>query len=257
MAPGGAYVYAGVPLLAVPAAALTLGWFGWGAAWSCDLSTPTSRVVLALSLVSVPLVVLPVHVWWTAVRRAPARPRWFERWYVVLATCLLMVVAMQLVARAFVLPSVRSYRVQGRSMATTLLDGERIVGCAIRAPEIPTRLVVVYQNAERTLVARVAAGPGDVIEIRNHLAIVNGVPEPPGAGPCLPKYDLARMKSLPPADLSPVSVPAAQYFLLSDCRDNGLDSRQFGFIPRERILRRASWIWWSPWSASRIGEAVR
>lgn len=40
----------------------------------------------------------------------------------------------------------------------------------------------------------------------------------------------------------PVTVPAGQYFMLGDNRDNSHDSRYIGFIPRDRILGRASHV---------------
>ncbi|MHA6203824.1 signal peptidase I [Dyella soli] len=40
-------------------------------------------------------------------------------------------------------------------------------------------------------------------------------------------------------DFGPVAVPAGQYLLLGDNRDNSADSRQFGFFPRGEITGRA------------------
>ena len=40
----------------------------------------------------------------------------------------------------------------------------------------------------------------------------------------------------------PVIVPAGQYFMLGDNRDNSEDSRYIGFVPRERIIGRAHHI---------------
>lgn len=37
-------------------------------------------------------------------------------------------------------------------------------------------------------------------------------------------------------------VPAGKYFLMGDSRDNSLDSREFGFAPRDAILGRAGGI---------------
>jgi signal peptidase I len=40
-------------------------------------------------------------------------------------------------------------------------------------------------------------------------------------------------------------VPAGQYFVMGDNRDNSQDSRYWGFLPREYIKGRALMIYWS------------
>lgn len=40
-------------------------------------------------------------------------------------------------------------------------------------------------------------------------------------------------------------VPEGQYLMMGDNRDNSLDGRFFGFVPRELIIGRAMFIYWS------------
>jgi signal peptidase I len=43
----------------------------------------------------------------------------------------------------------------------------------------------------------------------------------------------------------PVRVPADQYFVMGDNRDNSQDSRYWGFLPRGYVKGRALMIYWS------------
>jgi signal peptidase I len=44
---------------------------------------------------------------------------------------------------------------------------------------------------------------------------------------------------------TPEQVPPDSYFVMGDSRDNSLDSRYWGFVPRENIFARALYVHWS------------
>jgi signal peptidase I len=43
----------------------------------------------------------------------------------------------------------------------------------------------------------------------------------------------------------PMVVPENQFFVMGDSRDNSEDSRYWGFVPRELIIGRAMFVYWS------------
>ena len=48
-------------------------------------------------------------------------------------------------------------------------------------------------------------------------------------------------------------VPAGNYFMMGDNRDNSLDSRYWGFVPDENIVGKAFWVWMNFSDLKRIG----
>jgi signal peptidase I len=43
----------------------------------------------------------------------------------------------------------------------------------------------------------------------------------------------------------PAKIPADSYFVMGDDRDNSLDSRAWGYVPRDLVIGRAMFVYWS------------
>ncbi|WEF30965.1 signal peptidase I [Pseudoduganella chitinolytica] len=136
------------------------------------------------------------------------------------------------------------------------------------------------------LIKRIAALPGDTVEMRGERLLINGqqadytvlgnsfeTVEPLGELAALHLTERSgtasyRIQVLPqvPAlrDFGPVTVPADRFVMLGDNRDNSGDSRVFGTVPRELLIGRAERILvsadilgnWAP-RAGRIGMSLR
>jgi signal peptidase I len=114
--------------------------------------------------------------------------------------------------------------------------------------------------AHERLVKRVIGTPGDEVAMRGNVLFINGHAASYAASHYQGVHDdlrdpahyeierygtlrhairLSDVRPSPVSTFGPVHVPPGQYLLLGDDRDNSMDSRYFGFFPRDAIVGRA------------------
>ena len=155
---------------------------------------------------------------------------------------------------------VQAFKIPSGSMEPNLLIGDHLlVNKFVAAPTLTkvedTLLpieaihrgdVIVFKHPrmpERDLIKRTIGLPGETIELRDRRVYINGKPlDEPYA-----HFLFKDTADVAPGDVrrnfGPVTVPAGQYFMMGDNRDNSEDSRYWGFLPREYMKGKALFLY--------------
>jgi len=186
-------------------------------------------------------------------------------------TILLLLFGTTTLVQAFVIPT--------GSMEDTLLIGDHLlVDKLAYAPAGKfSKYILPYENPKdgdiivfrypvdisQTFVKRVVGSPGDHLKIIDQQVYRNGkkLVEPyvvhknpypdsfrdnfPNSEPNLMLMDRAREMLANNVVNGEVVVPPESYFAMGDNRDNSLDSRYWGFVPRGNIIGKPLIIYWS------------
>lgn len=180
---------------------------------------------------------------------------------------LIVAAVLALIIRSFV---VQAFKIPSGSMEDTLLIGDHLLVSkfiyglqvpfsedpilSIRDPERGD--VIVFEFPEdkdksyfkrRDFIKRVIGLPGDKVEIRNKNVYINGerylTPEA--------VYKDGTLTSGPRDNMSAVTVPANNYFVMGDNRDRSYDSRFWRFVDRSAIKGKAFIKYWS-WNSEKF-----
>jgi signal peptidase I len=174
---------------------------------------------------------------------------------------------------------VQAFIVPTPSMDTTVMVGDHLLVDKLSyAPagsftrhllpytEVQRGDIIVFRypiDISQNYVKRVMGIPGDHIRVVDKVVYLNGKPllhEPyaqhifPNLEPYRdnfpseprgPVYDRARQMLAEHVENDELVVPPENYFAMGDNRDNSLDSRYWGFVPRENIIGKPLLIFWS------------
>lgn len=175
---------------------------------------------------------------------------WWEEWVkpVLIAAVLAMFI------RTFI---VQPFKIPSSSMYPTFIPGDRIFVnkfiygamipfTGIRLPELREPqigdIVVFLSPVEKKkyLVKRYIAGGGDTVEIREGELFVNGEPV---SSPKVKRFFYYNRGDYGPEGMV-VNIPEDSFYVLGDNSANSMDSRYWGFIPRNKLVGRAFVIHW-------------
>ncbi len=142
--------------------------------------------------------------------------------------------------------SYETYVIPTASMANTIMMGDRVL-CDESAydnsdPQRGDLVVFLFPGDKKTLhVKRCIAVGGDSVLMIDKKVFVNGaeVPLPPTGAHSDPGIDARR------DSFGPYMVPASNFFVLGDNREDSYDSRYWGPVPRELIRGRVIRVWFN------------
>lgn len=159
---------------------------------------------------------------------------------------LLIAAILAVLIRAFIFGP---YKIPTGSMIPTFMVNDKIFvdKLSYRFHEPARGDIIVFKyprDRKKDFVKRLVGLPGDTIEIRNGILLVNGKPmtEPPFS--LFHYYNVEEWEYGKSGEI--IDVPEGYYFALGDNSAQSADSRQWGFIPKKDLVGKAVMIWWPP-----------
>ena len=193
-----------------------------------------------MSSLSIPTVILSVSAFLLAsriiVKRAAQIPAAVRTAIVETLDACLFAALLSLVIITFV---VQAFYIPSGSMEPTLMVDDRILVAKFmyRFEPVHRGDVIVFRyplNPQRDFVKRVIGRPGDRVQLKDGVVHLDGTVLSEKGYTIKPDF----------GNYGPVTVPASQYFVLGDNRNNSEDSRFFGYVPRGNVIGKAIFIYW-------------
>ena len=131
-------------------------------------------------------------------------------------------------------------RVDGLSMAPTLEDHDRLIVNKLvyeLGDPRPGDIVMLYYPVDpaKMFVKRVIAREGDTVRIEDGHVYVNDIPL---------HDDYVPEEFRSHDDWGPTVIQQGYYFVMGDHRNNSLDSRHWGSVPKKYIVGKVKVRWW-------------
>ncbi|WP_417618887.1 signal peptidase I [Parasphingorhabdus sp.] len=262
-----------------------LAYFAFGPMLS--FSTAAVMVIVGFFVVILCQIVSPILTFIVG-KRFEIRQPWWTRWYAIVG-CIILWFGFQEVATANLRSHYRPFYVPAESMKPNLLVNDRFFAKMSDFDPLKRGDVILFNASGAEYVKRIAALPGDQVElVAGHLKI-NGVPvKLQSAGDatrqmvCDSSYGLENenlallnLEILPGEfgghlsadcgttlsdDFPPTVVPSDHYFVLGDNRDFSADSRYappvgVGMVSKQDVIGKPLFIHWSD-ERKRIGKSV-
>lgn len=148
----------------------------------------------------------------------------------------------------------RPFQVNGQSMFPNYKNGEYILTnlIALRLSPIQRGEVIVFKSPtdkEKDFIKRVIGLPSETVMVKTGYVYVNGKKLDE-------TYLPSDFKTYPGSFMiegKEVTVPQDNYFVLGDNRDFSSDSREWGFVSKDKLIGKSLLVYW-PLSDMRVVE---
>lgn len=147
----------------------------------------------------------------------------------------LIIIILVILLKIFVITPIR---VNGTSMNPTLEEGDIMLLNKLSRNSIKRFDIVVIDHNDDDIIKRVIGLPGDKIEYKDNKLYVNGKKVKEN----FTKNKDEKLNDYSIESLEHKTVPKNYYFVVGDNRPNSLDSRMIGFIHKDKIRGKASFI---------------
>ncbi len=159
----------------------------------------------------------------------------------------ILVVAVLVIAQLMRTFIFQAYEIPSGSMENTIETGDLVFSekVSYNFSDPQNGDIVTFADPEipsRTLIKRVIATEGQVVELKDGAVYVDGVKQAEPYTLGKPSYEL---QSAPGNPITyPYTVPTGKVWVMGDNRTNSQDSRFFGAIPVDSITGKALFKYW-------------